>query len=103
MAKSLITITVDYINATAQAAELDNIASVLRKCGCEENSCRALIAGAWQGEGAGRYLAKLSESSCSVTELARKVENIADTVRRIARRTFESEMKALDISRTRTY
>ena len=49
------------------------------------------------------YKRKLNLFSAKVECEAKKLENIANTIRRVAKRTYDTEMQSLEISRKRTY
>lgn len=57
----------------------------------------------WHGDSANAYIRKLDLFSAKVEAEAKRLENIADTIRRVAERTYNTEMKSLEISRKRTY
>ena len=103
MAKTYYSIQMDYLKTAAQAKELEKVAAALKRCSSDECACKGQIAAAWQGDSAGNYLSKLDRSAASLQELSRHISEIAQTVARIAKRTYESEKRALDISTERTY
>lgn len=96
-----------YIELTAarqRAAELDRTAARLRNLADKSlpEELRRIDAN-WNGEASGRFLSKGEEMIVKLNTEAAAIQKCADTIRTIAKRTYDSEMKALEISRSRTY
>lgn len=94
----------NYNLANKKADELDNIADSIRnladkKIADDTNHIR----GNWSGESANEFVRKLDAFSQKCKSEANNISNIANTIRRIAKRTYDTEMKALEISKNRTY
>ena len=51
----------------------------------------------WHGNSATDYKRKLNLFSAKVECEAKKHENIANTIRRVAKRTYDTEMQSLEI------
>ena len=94
----------DYMAARRQADELDTIA---RKLSSVANSYlpqtnEKLNAG-WNGDASELFLSKQNRRLEELRSQAERLRKAADTIRRIAKRTYDAEMKALEISKTRSY
>ena len=90
--------------ALKRADELSETARNIRKV--SENISNDVMAGLeadWHGNSATDYKRKLNLFSAKVECEAKKLENIANTIRRVAKRTYDTEMQSLEISRKRTY
>ncbi len=97
--KSIGQIRWDFTKARADAAEIDHIAETLRGLSATqmENSMNRL-AGAWTGDNAKLFLRKEEQLKTDIRETARSLNDIADDIRRIARRVYEAEMRAYEIA-----
>ena len=94
----------NYRLALKRADELSETARNIMKV--SENISNDVMAGLeadWHGNSAADYKRKLNLFSAKVECEAKKLENIANTIRRVAKRTYDTEMQSLEISRKRTY
>lgn len=94
----------NYRLALKRADELPETARNIMKV--SENISNDVMAGLeadWHGNSATDYKRKLNLFSAKVECEAKKLENIANTIRRVAKRTYDTEMQSLEISRKRTY
>lgn len=94
----------NYRLALKRADELSETARKIMKV--SENISNDVMAGLeadWHGNSATDYKRKLNLFSAKVECEAKKLENIANTIRRVAKRTYDTEMQSLEISRKRTY
>lgn len=94
----------NYRLALKRADELSETARNIMKI--SENIGNDIMAGLeadWHGNSATDYKRKLNLFSAKVECEAKKLENIANTIRRVAKRTYDTEMQSLEISRKRTY
>ena len=94
----------NYRLALIRADELSETARNIMKV--SENISNDVMAGLeadWHGNSATDYKRKLNLFSAKVECEAKKLENIANTIRRVAKRTYDTEMQSLEISRKRTY
>lgn len=102
MTKQLIEIT--FNSAMNQATKLDNCAASLRRIASSDISAtRADLLAAWEGDNANAYVSKLDLTSGNILETAKKLENIASTLRSVARTFRDAELKALEIATLRSY
>lgn len=94
----------NYRLALKRADELSETARNIMKV--SENISNDVMSGLeadWHGNSATDYKRKLNLFSAKVECEAKKLENIANTIRRVAKRTYDTEMQSLEISRKRTY
>lgn len=94
----------NYRLALKRADELSETARNIMKV--SENISNDVMTGLeadWHGNSATDYKRKLNLFSVKVECEAKKLENIANTIRRVAKRTYDTEMQSLEISRKRTY
>lgn len=94
----------NYRLALKRADELSETARKIMKV--SENISNDIMSGLnadWHGNSATDYKRKLNLFSAKVECEAKKLENIANTIRRVAKRTYDTEMQSLEISRKRTY
>lgn len=94
----------NYRLALKRADELSETARNIMKV--SENISNDVMAGLeadWHGNSATDYKRKLNLFSAKVECEAKKLENIANTIRRVAKRTYDTKMQSLEISRKRTY
>ena len=94
----------NYRLALNRADELSETSRNIMKV--SENISNDVMAGLeadWHGNSATDYKRKLNLFSAKVECEAKKLENIANTIRRVAKRTYDTEMQSLEISRKRTY
>ena len=94
----------NYRLALKRADELSETARKIMKV--SENISNDIMSGLnsdWHGNSATDFKRKLNLFSAKVECEAKKLENIANTIRRVAKRTYDTEMQSLEISRKRTY
>ena len=103
MAKSRFTIMMDYQRALSQAASLDKLAMDLVMCIRKNSENISQIQTYWGGENAHAYLRKMRASNEDLKRLRKNILNTSQTIKRIAKRTYDTEMKSLEISTRRTY
>lgn len=100
--KSSSQIKFDFNNATQQARRLEELADQVEKDvvrGLEENI--QMLRVVWTGEAARGFVRKEEQLHAQVKESAAELRHIAEDIRRIARRVYDSEMRALEIARRR--
>ena len=94
----------DFVAAQKQATELENIARKLRSI-AESYLPRTYsrLNGNWDGTASEAFYKSQNQLIERIRAQADALQNDADTIRRIAKRTYDTEMKALEISKTRSY
>ena len=104
MAKSSFEIRMDYNRAVAQANSLEQIAEEMRNSAENDlRDCMSEIAGNWTGENARAYLQKVEKLSDSVRKTSERLKDTAEAIRKIARNTYNADMRALELARIRKY
>lgn len=99
MTRQMIEIT--FGDALTQANQLDDCAADMRRVANNGmNNILNDLASAWEGDSASAYLAKMEDTAGNICETARKLEQIAATLRRIAKIYRDSELKALELVNT---
>jgi len=100
--KSSSEIRFDFRNAMEQAKKLDALAdSIDRRVAGKLDETAQSVHAAWKGDSATRYIGKTQELRRQVHQTANSLRDIAEDIRRIARRIYEAEMRALEIARSR--
>ena len=102
--KSLFSIEFDFQQAIKRAEELESIAADMKKLADEdlETSLQSLSL-AWKGEAANAYLAKGSRLKDKILKSSSDLTKTASTIRRVAKRTYDAEMRAYRIAMERLY
>lgn len=104
MAKSSFEIRMDYNRAIAQAKSLEQIAEEMRSSADNDmQDCISQISYNWTGNNAKAYIEKCEKLKESVKKTAAKLEKTANTIRRIAKNTYDAEMRALELAKIRKY
>ena len=103
MNKTKFSITMNYQMALKQAQSLEKCANELSSCLSDAEEERSRISACWQGDSVHAYIAKLNANIENTKRVRKEVLNISSTIKRIAKRTYDAEMKALEISQRRTY
>lgn len=94
----------NYRLALKRADELsETVRNIMKVSENISNDVMAGLEADWHGNSATDYKRKLNLFSAKVECEAKKLENIANTIRRVAKRTYDTEMQSLEISRKRTY
>ncbi|MDO4329650.1 MAG: WXG100 family type VII secretion target [Lachnospiraceae bacterium] len=92
----------NFRQALSQADELDDVADRLeRLSGKTMESSMQNLAAAWKGQNATAFLKKEDILKGDIKKTASQIHDIADDIRRIARRVYEAEMEALRIASER--
>lgn len=96
--KSSTQIRFDFQNARQQADRLDELANNLEQQVVRQMSdAGQQLRTAWTGESANRFSAKQGELQEKIRKTIRTLREIADEIRRIAKRVYDAEMEALRI------
>lgn len=91
----------NFNQALAQASELDSVADHLEQLDRKTENSMQTLSAAWKGQNATAFLKKEDRLKSEVRKTAAEIHNIADDIRRIARRIYEAEMEALRIAQQR--
>lgn len=104
MAKSAYQIRMDYNNAVKLADSLMELASELRKnANSDLQDCISQISGNWTGTSATAYIGKCNTLKDKVLQSADKLQRTAEVIKKIAKNTYDTEMRALTIMQLREY
>ena len=103
MAKSAFLITLDYQRAIRNANSLDKIADDIVKYSNNMENVGVRCNRDWKGQNAVSFSVKVGRVSDNLDQISTQIRNTADTIRRVAKRTYDAEMSTLEIARTRTY
>lgn len=102
--KSLTTIRMDFSNAKKQAAELEEIAANMKTLANGDlTDSLDTLSSAWKGDSATAYCGKGESLRAKILASARNLESIAATIRSVAKRTYDAELKAYQLAMARTY
>nr|WP_295283093.1 hypothetical protein [uncultured Blautia sp.] len=104
MAKSAFEIQMDYRNAIRQVDSLSEIARELKTTADSGlQDCMSEISGSWTGDNATGYVKKCSLLKDKIIRSSEKLQKTADAIRKIAKNTYDMEMRALEIMQRREY
>lgn len=103
MAKTAFLITLDYQRAIRNANSLDTIAADILKYRGNLNDNAAKCNRDWKGDNAIVFTNKERRVSDNLEQIAANIRNTAETIRRVAKRTYDAEMRTLEIARNRSY
>lgn len=104
MAKSLYEIEMDFANAKKQADELDGVAKNIEKMISNEyEPCMSSISANWKGDNAEAYVLKGNKLKEKIAKTATNLRKVAETIRTIAKNTYEAEKVAYEIAQARLY
>lgn len=96
------TIQMNFSNAVRQARRLENLAAELsRLSGNELSGSLQAIAGAWKGDSSNLFLQKGNNLARQISDSAAALRGAARDIRSIAQRTYNAEMRALELARAR--
>lgn len=93
----------DYVKAKQRASSIDLIAERIKSIsqnGVVENLEN--LNTRWQGESMDIVRTKGMEINGDINATVRNLKKIADTIRRIAKRNYVAEIKAIEIARSRS-
>ena len=97
-------IRMDFERANKTAGEIDDIADALIKLHDNDlDEALKSVRTAWTGEHANSFCIKYNNASSDVVKSANNLRNTAETIRRMAKNTYDAEMEAIQIARRRTF
>ena len=92
----------DYVRAITKANRIEGVARTLNTVSNRYLSDEIdNLSQQWQGDAIHIVRSKGAEISTSITDQARNLFRLADTMRAIARRNYNAEMRALELARIR--
>lgn len=97
-------IELNFRQAKAQAAQLENLAARLERLAKNDiETALQQISSSWKGESANAYLQKGGKLEENIVRTAADLKRTAQTIRSTAQRTYDAEMKARELAMSRTY
>ena len=97
-------IMLDFQQAKTRADELDEIASQIKNLTEKDfETDLQQLSKAWQGEAANQFLQKGILMKDKMLATAKRLNDTANTIRTTAKRTYDAEMKALELAKQREY
>lgn len=104
MGKSAYEIRMDYNDAIRQADSLDQVAREMQKLANRNlQDCVSDISHSWTGNNSAAYIRKCNILKSNVLKTSDNLNRTADTIRRIAKNTYDAEMRALRLAMLRKY
>ena len=90
------TIKIDFKKAKEMADKLDDVSDKLDKVANKDfESTIQNLMNSWKGDNAEKFLDKSSILQNHLNDNAKEVQKIADDLRKMAKRIYDAEMKAL--------
>lgn len=93
-------IEMDFDRAMRQADQIDNLAELLRNTNKNYVGTLQNINAGWKGENANEYIRKGYQLQSKINSTYLELTGIASDIRRIARRVYEAELRALELAGT---
>lgn len=102
--KSASEIRFDFQQAIRRAEELENIAADLKQLASGElGEFLQNLSTAWKGEAANAYLQKGARLQDKILKSAKDLNSTASTIRSVAKRIYDAEMRAYRLAKQREY
>lgn len=99
-----IEIYYNYASANKRAGELELTARKLTNLADNNlNSVLTKLDKVWDGDASRNYIQKGNQLREKIKRKAQSLINDAETIKRIAKRTYDAEMRALELSKNRSY
>ena len=96
------TIKMNFANAARQAEQLEQLAAELsRLAGDDLTGSLQSLAGSWNGDSSSLFLQKGAALAEQMHQSAQALQDAANDIYSIARRTYDAEMQALELARVR--
>lgn len=104
MEKSLYAIRMEFGKAQEQADRLDEIARDLKQTADSTlGSALSQIRSSWNSSSSSDYLKKGYKVQEQLIKRVQELKNTASAIRKIAKNTYDAEMRAYNIAKTRKY
>ena len=98
------TIEITFNSAIKRAEQLDQCAEdMLRLASSNMETIKGDISMAWQGDSASAYLNKMDLTAANIRKTAKRLQDIASTLRGVAINFRNSELRAIEIAEQRSY
>lgn len=93
-------VQINFNKAKALAKEIESIASdLLRLAKNDLPESAGALATAWQGGNARHFIAKEDAVANDIAQTAQNLKKIAQAIRTAAKRTYDAEMRAIEIAK----
>ena len=94
----------NFERAKQQAKKLEETAREMKRLGANSiDNTLVELRSSWSGENADAYILKGRTLQQQLAETAQELENIAESIRRVAQAIYEAEMRAREIVQQRSY
>lgn len=95
---------IDLLQANAKASELDRLAGTLKTLADTKIQQELVqLCQKWTGSASREYIAQGKRLQTAILAEVRNLTAEAQTIRTIAKRTYDTEMRALEMAHNRTY
>lgn len=96
--KSITRIKMDFVKAKDDADKIDRIASEMKKLSRNKlDNSMSELASVWTGANSRMFLMKEQEFQRAIEKTAENLNDIADDIRKIAKRIYDAERQAYNI------
>lgn len=103
MTKTAYMISLNYKNAQGEAEKLSDLSRQIGNWAKKIEGFEKKIDAAWDGDNSDLYIRKLGIISENLLQIENDIMSVSGTIKRIAKRTYDSEMESLEISQKRSY
>ena len=94
---------INLLSANSRASELERTSARIKAVAADLQAKTAETSANWQGAASKEFAAKGRILHAKLIKEAQSLQQTADTIRRIAKRTYETELKALEMANQRVY
>ncbi len=101
MAKNAYQLQVDYEKSKAVIAELKDVAGNMQKQINNLQDVYNSIGSSWKSDSTPEYKKKLQKRINELTDLLKKLNTIIEQTQTVAKNTYDSEMRAINIINTK--
>lgn len=93
-----------YDRAIKQAEDLERIAnSIKNDTGNKIDAVLGMLNNAWNSDNSSNYLKKVTKVQGDIIDIAKRILNVAEEIRRKAEEFRAAELSAIEIANTRDY
>lgn len=97
-------ITLNYQRSLSQAQKLEELAEKVNQIGNTRiDNAKAAQAEGWKGDNANVLRNKTGQLQVKIQNTAKSLKNTASTIRKVAKNTYDAEMRAWEIAHRRDY
>ncbi len=95
-------VKVEFAKAKKQADNIDALAGKIEKNRGKLSDCKLNLSGYWDGDNSFVYRRKMGDREKELDSIILRLRTIAETIRQVAKTSYEAEMKAIKIAQERT-